>query len=116
MTRHGDPVEMTRVQWHEATGGIKDVDGHGAARICMADRCRKYCRQPGLRGQAQQPGGMSQAGRGTLRPAMAHHLKDHPVPRQQVDPLTQQHACPVRTARQQSLAHVRARPEQDHQS
>ena len=116
MTRRGDPVEMTRVQWHEATGSIEDVDGHGTARIGMADRGREHSRQPGLSGQAQQPGCMPEAGWGALRPAVAHHLNDHTAARQQVDPLAQQHACPVRTARQQGLTHVRARPEQDHQS
>jgi hypothetical protein len=116
MTCRGDPVEMTRVQWYEATGSIKDVDGHGAARIGMADRCREHGGQPDLCGQAQQPGGMPEAGRGARRPAMTHHLDDHPAARQQVDPPAQEHARPIGTAGQQGLAHVRARPEQDHQS
>ena len=115
MTRRGDPVKMTGVQWYEAAGSIQDVDGHGAARFSMADRCRKHTRQPDLRGQTQQPGGMSKAGRGALRPAVAHHLDDHTTSRQQVDPPTQQHACPVGTPCLQGLAHVRARPEQDQQ-
>ena len=52
MTRRGNPVKMTRVQWHEAAGSIKDVDSHGAARVGMADRSREHGRQPDLCGQA----------------------------------------------------------------
>ena len=116
MTRRGDPVEMTRVQWHESTGSIKDVDGHRAAGIGMADRCGEHSRQPELGGQTQQSGGVPEAGGCALRPAMAHHLDDHTTAWQQVDPLAQQQAGPVGTARQQGPTHVRARPEEDHQS
>ena len=66
MTRSGDPVEMPRVQWHEATGSIKDVDGRGAAWIGMADRSREHSRQPGLGGQTKQPGGVPEAGWGAF--------------------------------------------------
>lgn len=115
MTCRGHPVEMTRVQWHEAAGSIKDVNGHSPAGIGMADRSSEHSRQPGLGGQTQQPGSMSEAGWCALRPAMAHHLDDHTTARQQVDPLAQQPACPVGASRQQGLAHVRGRPEQDQQ-
>ena len=82
----------------------------------MADRCREHSRQTDFCGQTKQPGGMPEAGWGALRPTVVDHLDDHTAARQQVDPLTQQHACPVGTARQQGLTHVRARPKQDQQS
>ena len=116
MTRCSDPVEMTSAQRHEATSSIKDVDSHGAAGIGMADRSREHCRQPELCGQTQQSGGVPEAGGCALRPAVAHHLDDHTTAWQQVDPLAQQQTGQVGTARQQCLAHVRARPEEDHQS
>jgi len=58
---------------------------------------------------------MPKAG-GVPRPAVAYHSMTNTTSGQQADPLMQQCACPVRTARQQGLAHIRARPEQDHQS
>ena len=115
MARSGDPVEMSCAQWHEATGGIQDVDGHCAARIGMADRSGEYCCHPGLGGQTQQPGGMPEAGWCARRAAVAHHLDDHTPVRQKVDPPAQQQAGLVGTSRQQGPAHVRARTQKDHQ-
>src|SRR5664280_374746 len=88
MTRGGDPVEMTGVQWHETTGSVQDVDGDSITRVDMADRRGEHARQPDLGGQTQQPGGMPKAGRGALGPAVAYHLDDHTTSGQQVDPLT----------------------------
>jgi len=45
---------------------------------------------------------------GCPRARRAYHLDDHTTSGQQADPLMQQCACPVRTARQQGLAHIQS--------
>lgn len=116
MTCRGDPVEMTGAQWHETTGSIKDVHGHGAVRVAMTDGCSEHRRQPDLVGQSQQPGGMPKAGGSAFWPAVADHLDNHPAAWQQVNPLPQEHAGMVGTTCQQGLTDIRGRSEQDHQS